>query len=160
MNIVITLLYADWCGFCKKFKPEWNMLSDIIKNRENDTTYKELLKAGYKIKLQQFNDQQLDSLLTNKLFTKSLDIDPNKIGFPTLIVQYGDTLKKTKLKNSNEVRFYHLANGQSRRLDTGNAKDILESLKNINNKQKGGAVQLNLFRLNKDDIAIKSLFDL
>lgn len=94
MNIVITLLYADWCGFCKKFKPEWNMLSDIIKNRENDTTYKELLKAGYKIKLQQFNDQQLDSLLTNKLFTKSLDIDPNKIGFPTLIVQYGDTLKK------------------------------------------------------------------
>jgi protein disulfide-isomerase-like protein len=32
----LVLFHADWCGHCKKFIPEWNEISKIVKDKTDD----------------------------------------------------------------------------------------------------------------------------
>ena len=39
-NITVTLYYADWCGHCVKFKPEWEKFKiDAAKNNIKTESY-------------------------------------------------------------------------------------------------------------------------
>lgn len=49
----VTLYYADWCGHCQKFKPEWQQVKEQLDKRgishaefEADRNSKEVQKAG------------------------------------------------------------------------------------------------------------------
>lgn len=96
----VTLYYADWCGHCKTFKPEWFKF-----------------KAVYNKIKQEIKDKYNIELILNEYEN---DIDPQKAieadvkGFPTIKIKYNDktddyigprtavALFKKLIPNSNE----------------------------------------------------------
>jgi thioredoxin-like negative regulator of GroEL len=38
-KITVILFKADWCGHCKQFKPTWEKISDMYKQKYNFVTY-------------------------------------------------------------------------------------------------------------------------
>lgn len=36
MSVDIILYKAEWCGYCKAFKPEWDKLVELVKNKDYD----------------------------------------------------------------------------------------------------------------------------
>ena len=67
-KITVILFKADWCGHCKHFKPTWEKISDIYKQKYNFITYDA--------------DTQTDKL-------KEYKID----SFPTVLIKTGDVIK-------------------------------------------------------------------
>lgn len=70
-KLEVTLYYANWCGHCVNFKPEWQKLTDNIEKIQKK--YKNI-----KISLNKFDDEQLKREGGGK-------INGNDIkGFPTV----------------------------------------------------------------------------
>lgn len=70
----IKFFYADWCGYCRMFKPDWNKFKEYIKNNnlvDNNN-------SSVSIKVEEYNDN-------NKM-----EMSKEKVrGFPTIII-YND----------------------------------------------------------------------
>lgn len=72
-NVTVELFSADnWCGYCIKFKPEWEKFQSMTKDNEYITT------AHY----DEANKKEMDKVTTDKGY----HID----GFPTLIITIND----------------------------------------------------------------------
>ena len=65
--ITLGLVYADWCGHCNAFKPEWNIAKDMLKDNSN-------------IKLVEINDkdENKDEVM------KNIDSTLVASGYPTI----------------------------------------------------------------------------
>lgn len=71
----VTLYYADWCGHCNTFKPEWEKI-----NKNIDKIQKKF--KNIKISLNKYSDRELDSTDIKKEGGK---INNKAIkGFPTI----------------------------------------------------------------------------
>ena len=80
---MILLLYAPWCGFCKKFLPEYKKLEQINKNKN------------------MFNVHQIDMDAHPKA---AETVDFNLIGFPTVILRHnGVTTDYNGERNSEKI---------------------------------------------------------
>lgn len=66
-QVEVSLYYADWCGHCQRFKPEWNKLKPLIKEKY----------GGSCKEYEQKTDPEI---------MKTKDIK----GFPTIVVRIGD----------------------------------------------------------------------
>jgi thiol-disulfide isomerase/thioredoxin len=100
-NIVGTLYYANWCGHCKTFKPEWEQL-------------KQQVGANSNIKLEEFEDQQLGP---NQALINGQPIR----GYPTLKIKVSSANKSTEYeydgkRNANSI-LYHLKNDAHKNLN-------------------------------------------
>lgn len=45
-KIGLLLIYADWCGHCRQFKPTYNYLTDMFNNFERKGRYKKFRISG------------------------------------------------------------------------------------------------------------------
>lgn len=92
-NVEIHLYYANWCGYCVRFKPTW----EIVKtNMPND---KELKKINLS-----FHECE-DSNINNDLKAKDVENSGIKIkSYPTIIVK----IDKEYIQYPNDKREYDL----------------------------------------------------
>lgn len=70
-SLSVTLYYADWCGHCNDFKPEWKKLNENISN----------LKKKYNninIVLEKYSDKDLEKIGGGKINNEQIR------GFPTI----------------------------------------------------------------------------
>jgi thiol-disulfide isomerase/thioredoxin len=72
----VTLYYADWCGHCQTFKPEW------FKFKAAYNKYKDEIKNKYKMELiiNEYENDEYPEKATND----------NVEGFPTIKIKYND----------------------------------------------------------------------
>jgi thiol-disulfide isomerase/thioredoxin len=73
----VTMVRADWCGFCKKAKPEWEKLKSEIHNK---------VVNGYHIVLRDLEQKKDESEIKEKY--------PDVNGFPTYVVEKTDSSGK------------------------------------------------------------------
>ena len=100
----VILHYANWCGHCNQFKPEWEKIKNYCNNNNNILSYYEVDHTnGNPI----ISPPIIDDNDNNNNINIPFDID----GFPTIY-----------LYNNNEYKIY---NGQR------NMNSILDSLKII-----------------------------
>lgn len=52
INVDVTLFYANWCGYCNQFKPEWKKIKDEIIRTDGKFN-------GVNITFHEFEDSQL-----------------------------------------------------------------------------------------------------
>lgn len=76
-----TLFYANWCGWCKNFRPEWNKLKQNIS--QINGKYK-----GVSITCHEFEDSQLKSIGGAKIRNKDIR------GYPTIKITLNVNGKK------------------------------------------------------------------
>lgn len=132
----ITLFYADWCGHCKTFKPEWFKF-----------------KSAYDKNKQQIKDKYNIGLVINEY---DADVQKNKVdeagvvGFPTIKVEFNkktqdytggrtavDLFKKL-IPNANEDEIMEWLN----KIQSGSLP-ILEEV-SLDSAQKGGSEAINI----------------
>lgn len=75
-DYTIKLFYADWCGHCVRFKPEWEKFKKLV----NNNTLKDKRNNDINIRTEEFQDG------SNQMeFEKE-----NVMAFPTLIIYKGE----------------------------------------------------------------------
>jgi thiol-disulfide isomerase/thioredoxin len=74
-NIYI-LFYANWCGYCRDYKPKWDLIKEKYKNSDNITLI-EISDEDYNDIITNKSDKYDDNILN---IAKSLKIN----GFPTV----------------------------------------------------------------------------
>lgn len=83
-EIKITLYYANWCGHCTNFKPEWNNFKENISE----------MKGGkVKVSVKEYEHSELETKGGAKINGKDID------GYPTI------KIKLIKGKESNEYDY-------------------------------------------------------
>jgi thiol-disulfide isomerase/thioredoxin len=85
----ITLYYADWCGHCNTFKPEWKKINDNIEKIQKKF-------KNVKITLNNYDDKQLEKIGGGKINDKAVK------GFPTIKF----TLEANKQKKDYDYSDY------------------------------------------------------
>jgi thiol-disulfide isomerase/thioredoxin len=81
ISIKTTLYYANWCGHCKRFEPEWDKFSEQINDMGN--------KIGK-------SDITVDKIEDNKISQGSVLINGKEIrGYPTVKISVSDDKGKT-----------------------------------------------------------------
>lgn len=87
-SIDLILFYADWCGHCKSFKPEWKKLEDTIKEMDNKIKESVISLKSYE-----------DSVIPQGLAT----INGKEIrGYPTVKITVTDNGKKTEYEYNGQ----------------------------------------------------------
>ena len=86
MSVELTLYYANWCGYCVSFKPEWTKLENYISRAENSYN-------GINIKVAEYEHEQLEKIGGGKINEKDIQ------GYPTV------KIKLSKGKDSKEYDF-------------------------------------------------------
>ena len=66
---VLVLFHADWCGYCKKFMPTWNIAKSSLKS--SDLEFKDFEADTDK---EVMKENEVSSYPTLKLFTKGGDV--------------------------------------------------------------------------------------
>jgi hypothetical protein len=87
-SVKLTLYFADWCGHCVSFKPEWEKI------KKNMSKIKDNHKK-VNIKIEEYEHEKLSKLGGGKI--NGVDID----GYPTV---------KIKLSNGKEEKEYNFDN--------------------------------------------------
>lgn len=70
-SLSVTLYYADWCGHCVNFKPEWEKIGENIKKLKNK--YKDI-----NIILEKYSDKDLEKINGGTINNERIQ------GFPTI----------------------------------------------------------------------------
>jgi thiol-disulfide isomerase/thioredoxin len=90
-EIYITLYKAEWCGYCKRFKPDWEKFQNII---NNNSIQKELTKENIKVFFDTYDDaENRDVILRAKIKY-----------YPTLKVTIKEDNKKETFDIESEER--------------------------------------------------------
>lgn len=80
-KLEITLYYADWCGHCVSFKPEWEKLNKNINKIQKKF-------KNIDISLNKLNDKEIEKIGSGKINGNAIN------GFPT--IKFSLETKKSK----------------------------------------------------------------
>lgn len=73
VSLKLTLYFADWCGHCKDFKENWEVLKELVKKINNEYN-------GVSIEINQYEDAEIkQNKKLGKINGKAIE------GFPTLV---------------------------------------------------------------------------
>lgn len=75
-KVKVTLYYAQWCGHCKRFLPEWNKLKALLASQNNKINDYDVVLADY--------EESANPDIMNK---------ENIQGYPTIKIEFNN--KKT-----------------------------------------------------------------
>jgi thiol-disulfide isomerase/thioredoxin len=122
-KIYITLYKAEWCGFCRRFKPDWIKIKNVM------------------------NDKKIIKELDNnniKVFVDEYDDDANKDVMAQANIKYYPTLRVSIIEDNKEKKTLDLEDNQ-RELNTfvdvvfkDHSDKLKELLKSELNKMTGG----------------------
>ena len=82
----VTMVHADWCGFCKKAKPEWKKLTKKLEGT---------IAKGYKLIFRDLEQKRDEEEIKNK--------HPEVSGFPTYVVETKENGKLLKKESFNGI---------------------------------------------------------
>lgn len=105
MSVELTLYYANWCGHCVSFKPEWEKLKNYISQAQNSYN-------GIDIKTGEYEHDKLEEMGGGKINGKDIQ------GYPTV---------KIKLSKKEESKEYDLGDHGKER----NADYMVTFIKNV-----------------------------
>jgi len=111
----ITLYYANWCGHCINFKPEWNKLKDTIggnsmysnietkefeQTKDNDIMEKEGIKGYPTIRIngKDYNGERSVSAILEKAIEESQGVNQKGGSIPDDDIYYKQKYLKYKTK--------------------------------------------------------------
>jgi thiol-disulfide isomerase/thioredoxin len=121
-KIYITLYKAEWCGFCKRFKPDWEKIKNVMKDKN---IIDELDNKNIKVFVDEYDD-------ANKEVMSRADI------------KYYPTLRVSIIDENEEKNTFDLEDSQ-RELNTfvdvvfkNQSDNLKELLKSKLNKMSGG----------------------
>jgi hypothetical protein len=110
-EVEVTLYYANWCGHCVTFKPEWQKFKKNIKDMDNK-------HKDVKIKVNEYEHSKLEKIGGGKINGEDIS------GYPTL---------KIKLTRGNESKEYDYGDCDVSKKEKRNATVMTEFIKNICN---------------------------
>ena len=116
----VTLFYANWCGHCHQFLPQWKLFMAAYEKSKDE------IKNKYKIEL--ITNDYEDSANPQKAIESNVD------GFPTILIQYNDKTDKYIGERTAKALFKKL-------IPEATDEDITSFLQKVNNNnlQTGGS---------------------
>jgi hypothetical protein len=121
-EIYVTLYKAKWCGYCNRFKPDWEIIKSVF---NNNSIKSELIKQNIAISFDEYDDEE----------NKDVIVRAGIKSYPTIRVTIKDINKKTFDIEDNERELTAFTNkileGTSKEL----IKMVLNEINMIQNKK-------------------------
>lgn len=122
-KIYITLYKAEWCGFCKRFKPDWEKIKNVMKDKK---IVDELDNKNIKVFIDEYDDDA----------NKDVMAQANIKYYPTLRVSIIDkNEKKTTFEVEDTQRELNTFVDLVFKNESANLKELIKSELN---KMSGG----------------------